>query len=222
MSLNNHYLTGDQIILEAQSGGNCVVNATADKEQRVNDVLVTTHRENSFDVHKPCNIEGNTHITGNLTVTGGLTSATPAIDNNRVLINTDPNVVADSTLLPVKDIRTNPVSGWYLNNAGGDKFNFYYYGKTNLPEVHTFDELKYLYALAEIIQGGNVYFSVYTVRQNDGNDAGSWYRSRHNYIINGTGTTAETGIRLLYVNLGEEPSDVYLITPLKLIRHITQ
>jgi len=209
MSQNNAYLTGDQIILNPQGNENVVVNARADKEQRVNDELVTTHREASFDVHKPTNIEGNTHITGNLTVTGGLTSATPAIDNNRVLINSDPNVVADSSILPVKDTRTNPVSGWYLQNTGADKFNFYYYGKTNLPEVHTFDELKYLYALAEIIQGGNMFFSVYTVRQNDGNDAGAWYRSRHTYIINGTGSTGETGIRLLYVNLGEQPSDIF-------------
>ncbi len=209
MSQNNAYLTGDQIILEPQSGGNVVVNSTADKEQKVNSELITTHREASFDIHKPTNIEGNTHITGNLTVTGGLTSATPAIDNNRVLINSDPNVIADSTILPIKDVRASPVSGWYVQNTGADKFNFYYYGKTNLPEVHTFDELKYLYCLAEIIQGGNVFFSVYTVRQNDGHDAGAWYRSRHNYIIDGTGSTAETGIRLLYVNLGEQPSDIF-------------
>ena len=155
-------------------------------------------------------LDKNTTINGNLVVSGSLTSETPAIDNNRVLINTDPNVVADSSLLPVKDIRPAPVSGWYVNNAGvGDKFNFYYYGKTNLPEVHTFGELKYLYCLSEIINGGNVFFSVYTQRQNDGNDAGSWYRSRHNYVINGTGSTTETGIRMLYVNLKEEPSDIF-------------
>lgn len=181
-----------------------------------NNTLLTTNKENLIIndnlTVKPEEvvIDKNTTINGNLVVSGSLTSETPAIDNNRLLLNTDSNVVADSSLLPVKDVRASPVGGWYVNNAGtGDKFNFYYYGKTNLPEVHTLEELKYLYCLVDIISGGNMYFSVYTQRQNDGNDAGSWYRSRINYIINGTGSTTETGISLMTVNLKEEPVDIF-------------
>jgi len=181
-----------------------------------NNTLLTTNKENLIIndnlTVKPEEvvIDKNTTINGNLVVSGSLTSETPAIDNNRLLLNTDSNVVADSSLLPVKDVRASPVGGWYVNNAGtGDKFNFYYYGKTNLPEVHTLAELKYLYCLVDIINGGNMYFSIYTQRQNDGNDAGAWYRSRINYIINGTGSTPQTGISLLTVNLKEEPVDIF-------------
>ena len=187
-----------------------IMNHTAD------DVSLLTTNTNKLKINDNLTVnpdeivlDQNTTINGNLVVSGSLTSETPAIDNNRVLMNSDPNVVADSSLLPIKDPRTTPVSGWYVQNSGADKFNFYYYGKTNLPEVHTFGELKYLYCLAEIISGGNMFFSVYTQRQNDGNDAGSWYRSRHTYIMNGTGTTGETGIRMLYVNLKEQPSDIF-------------
>ena len=208
--MSNTYLKGNEIILQPrEAGDNVQVNSLGDKEQRVNAELVTTHREASFDIHKPTNIEGNTHITGNLTVTGGLTSATPAIDNNRLVMNTDLNSIADSTLLPIKDPSSSPMAGWYINNAGGDKANYYFYGKSNLPEVHTLDELKYLYALVDIRAGGNLYLNVYTQRQNDGNDAGSWYRSRLNYIIGGSGSTATTGLSLLYVNNGEQPSDIF-------------
>lgn len=198
------------------------INISGGKELRIlnhssDDVSLLTTNTRKLNINNNLTInpdeivlDKNTTINGNLVVSGSLTSETPAIDNNRVLINTDPNVVADSTLLPVKDVRTSPVSGWYVQNAGtGDKFNFYYYGKTNPTEVHTFGDLKYLYCLGEIINGGNVFFSVYTQRQNDGNDAGSWYRSRHNYVINGTGSTIETGIRMLYVNLKEEPADIF-------------
>lgn len=196
-------------------------NISSGKELRImnhtsDDVSLLTTNTNKLNINNNLTVnpneiilDKNTTINGNLVVSGSLTSETPAIDNNRVLINTDPNVIADSTIAPIKDIRALPVSGWYVLNSGADKFNFYYYGKTNLPEVHTFGELKYLYCLAEIINGGNVYFSVYTQRQNDGNDAGSWYRSRHNYIINGIGATTETGIRMLYVNLKEQPSDIF-------------
>ena len=208
--MSNTFLKGNEIILQPREGGdNVQVNSLGDKEQRVNSELVTTHREASFDIHKPTNIEGNTHITGNLTVTGGLTSATPAIDNNRLVMNTDANSIADSTLLPIKDPTSAPMAGWYINNAGGDKANYYFYGKTNLPEVHTLDELKYLYALVDIRAGGNLYLNVYTQRQNDGNDAGAWYRSRLNYIIGGSGSTGTTGLSLLYVNKGEQPSDIF-------------
>ena len=199
---NKTIVNGREMRISNHSGVDNNTKITTNKENLIiNDNLTVKPEEVVIDK--------NTTINGNLVVSGSLTSETPAIDNNRLLLNTDSNVVADSSLLPVKDIRASPVGGWYVNNNGADKFNFYYYGKTNLPEVHTLAELKYLYCLVDIINGGNMYFSVYTQRQNDGNDAGSWYRSRINYIINGTGSTTETGISLMTVNLKEEPVDIF-------------
>ena len=199
--MSKNISSAKELIIMNHTADDVSLLTTNTKKLKINDNLTVNSDEIVLDK--------NTTINGNLVVSGSLTSETPAIDNNRVLMNSDPNVVADSSLLPIKDPRTAPVSGWYVQNSGANKFNFYYYGKTNLPEVHTFGELKYLYCLAEIISGGNVYFAVYTQRQNDGNDAGSWYRSRHNYVINGTGSTGETGIRMLYTNLKEEPSDIF-------------
>ena len=79
-----------------------------------NNTLLTTNKENLIIndnlTVKPEEvvIDKNTTINGNLVVSGSLTSETPAIDNNRLLLNTDSNVVADSSLLPVKDVRASP------------------------------------------------------------------------------------------------------------------
>ncbi len=208
MSLN--FIHGKTIHLEDNGTGNFIeVKSEKERHDYSEEVHNCTSNAQSVTYHIPVNIEADTNIDGNLVVSGSLTSSTPAIDNNRLVLNTDLNSIADSTLLPIKDINSAPMAGWYINNAGaGDKANYYFYGKTS-PEVHTLDELKYIYALCDIRAGGNLYLNVYTERQNDGNDAGAWYRSRLNYLIEGSGSTATTGLALLKANLGEEPSDIF-------------
>ena len=206
---NLNFIHGSTIHLEDNSVLDFIeVKSEKERHDYAEQVHNCTSNAQSVNYHIPVNIEDNVHIDGNLVVSGSLTSSTPAIDNNRIVLNTDLNSIADSTLLPIKDPGTSPMAGWYVNNAGGDKANYYFYGKTS-PEVHTLDELKYIYALCDVRSGGNLFLSVYTERQFDGNDAGSWYRSRKNYIIEGTRSTATTGLALLKANLGEEPSDIF-------------
>ena len=209
---HNHDIKANDINLKGSSADRIRVTIENEEKRYIEanniDTHIITNNSNSCNFHVPVNIDGNTNIDGNLVVSGSLTSSTPAIDNNRLVLNTDLNSIADSTLLPIKDPGTSPMAGWYINNAGGDKANFYFYGKTS-PEVHTLDELKYIYALCDIRAGGNLYLNVYTERQNDGSDAGSWYRSRINYIVEGSGSTPTTGLALLTAVRSEEPSDIF-------------
>jgi hypothetical protein len=87
--------------------------------------------------------------------------------------------------------------GWYYKNSAGNvdpqgnpstKINWYFggagYGKT-LGSVTTLAmNLNHF----QLPGSGNVFLTIYTKFQGDGNDGGSWYRSRLNYLINPTST----------------------------------
>lgn len=79
--------------------------------------------------------------------------------------------------------------GWYfINDATGKKVNWYFYdGAANNVQLQNFCA----YAVVTIDSTSDddaPFFGVYTARQNDGQDAASWYRSRQVYIINGAFT----------------------------------
>lgn len=75
--------------------------------------------------------------------------------------------------------------GWYYKNDGDggfNKINWYFYADSDAIAV-TVGDLSSLYAVAEVRSDStdNFHLAYYTIRQNDGNDAGSWYRSRQVY-----------------------------------------
>lgn len=118
-----------------------------------------------------------------------------------LLSNEDANIYADGKKgLP--DSRN--VEGWnFQNEYQGEKVNWYFLNGETAKEPILLRELKGMYAVAKIYNEREFFFSVYTKRENDGNDV-SWYRSRMTYLT----TTAFDGLsgQDVLVYFGEEPS----------------
>jgi len=76
--------------------------------------------------------------------------------------------------------------GWNFEN-NSNKINWYYfYQISGSPRQYTLGDLESVYVKAlsrHATETRIPFLTVYTVRQNDGNDAGSWYRSRLNYEL---------------------------------------
>jgi hypothetical protein len=94
----------------------------------------------------------------------------------------DVTVYADAAP-PKKDPQGD--EGWYYKNDGDggfNKINWYFYADSDAIAV-TVGDLSSLYAVAEVRSDStdNFHLAYYTIKQNDGNDAGSWYRSRQVY-----------------------------------------
>lgn len=75
--------------------------------------------------------------------------------------------------------------GWYYKNDGSggfNKINWYFYTDTDSIAV-TVGDLQSLYAAAEVRSDStdSFHLAYYTIPLGDGNDAGSWYRSRQVY-----------------------------------------
>lgn len=95
--------------------------------------------------------------------------------------------------------------GWYfINNTAGKKINWYFFdGAAN--DVRLADFSAYAVVTIDSTSNDNApFFGLYTIRQNDGQDAASWYRSRLVYIINGSFTP---GTKYL-IHFGADP-EVY-------------
>jgi len=97
--------------------------------------------------------------------------------------------------------------GWYYISAGSpDKINWYFFSSDNATV--TVDNFTGMYAVGQVDSDSSDCFHLayYTVAQGDGNDAGSWYRSRQVYCPSGDFSRGKKC--LFYV--GQEPSaDVY-------------
>ena len=121
--------------------------------------------------------------------------------STRLLSNRDSDIFADNK---AGKLDPNGLSGWNFNNDyQGEKVNWYYVYNRNTNDSMTLESLTSMYAVVKIYNEREFHFSVYTKRQNDGNDY-SWYRSRVNYEL----TTAFDGLsgETVLVYFGEEPT----------------
>lgn len=89
--------------------------------------------------------------------------------------------------------------GWYFKNiTAGQKINWYFFSYTQqtiqLGQVNSF------WAVVTVYTTKLPFLSLYTIKQNDGQDAASWYRSRISYV---GATPAAPGTYLLHV--GTDP-----------------
>ena len=96
-----------------------------------------------------------------------------------ILLNTNQLVYADAS---PAEINPNGFAGWYfINNLPAKKINWYFFGPSLNVSI-ALSELNSLYCVANLNSNNELFFfTVYTRRQNDGNDAGSFYRSRITY-----------------------------------------
>lgn len=87
--------------------------------------------------------------------------------------------------------------GWYYKNSAGltdnqgnpaTKINWYFGGAGYEKTLGTIGSLAMNLNFFQLPGSGNVFLTIYTKFQGDGNDAGSWYRSRLNYLITPTAT----------------------------------
>jgi len=117
-----------------------------------------------------------------------------------------------TTPVPVADANGRP--GWsYSKAAGGgadDKFNYFFYGGTyeNLKLKH----VKSMYFCGSIDAWTNdaqqaPFFIIYTKMKLDGTDAGSFYHSKHAYVLHVGSQLIRAGERCLYYCLATPNED---------------
>lgn len=100
-------------------------------------------------------------------------------------LNSNASVYADGAP-GIEDPQNRP--GWYfINNTAGKKVNWYFYTGSDGITLGNFSA----YAVVTLDNPSNdnaPFFGIYTAKQNDGNDASSWYRSRVVYVVPGSFT----------------------------------
>lgn len=116
-----------------------------------------------------------------------------------VLFEDDASVYADGTA-PIEDPTGR--DGWYYKSAGSpEKINWYFHdGQTNPVTVGQWETL-YTVATVDSSSNDTFHLSYYTLPLGDGQDAGSWYRSRIIYVPSGN---FERGVKTLFY-MGQEP-----------------
>ena len=94
------------------------------------------------------------------------------------LLNTNPYVYADGAQGIPDPLRS--TAGWYYKNSDDltDKINWYYVNNNNPAVTMTLANFTAQYAVIDLRTAAAPFFVVYTKPTGDGNDAGSWYRSR--------------------------------------------
>jgi len=106
----------------------------------------------------------------------------PASDVTPLKLN-DPAVYADGAAGGADPVGS---EGWNFEN-NDNKINWYYfYQVSGSPRQYTLADLESVYVklLSRHATATRIPFlTIYTVRENDGNDAASWYRSRLNYEL---------------------------------------
>lgn len=92
--------------------------------------------------------------------------------------------------------------GWYYKSAGSpEKINWYFHdGQANPVTVGQWETL-YTVATVDSSSNDTFHLSYYTYPLGDGQDAGSWYRSRIVYVPSGN---FERGVKTLFY-MGQEP-----------------
>ena len=125
--------------------------------------------------------------------------ATSIVDANTrsTLLDTQVSVFADGEHA-VKDPQGAP--GWYYQNTENRKVNWYFYGDTDVTS-YTYGDFGGAYMVVDIrTVGSNLYWSLYTRPQLDGDDQASWYRSRVNYENASTMQAATAGRYLVHTS----------------------
>lgn len=121
-----------------------------------------------------------------------------------VLFEDDAAVYADATA-PIEDPTGR--DGWYYKSSGSpNKVNWYFHdGQSNPVTVGQWERL-YTVATVDSSSNDTFHLAYYTFPLGDGQDAGSWYRSRIVYVPSGS---FERGVKTLFY-MGQEPdSSVY-------------
>jgi hypothetical protein len=115
--------------------------------------------------------------------------------SRRTLLSTDPTVYTDGAV-GVKDPTK---AGWrYVSAGGGDKINWYFYTAPNQIN-YTLGQFQGMYTIIYQRKANSVFFfTIYTVPQNDGNDAGGFYRSRITYGDLSQFTSLTPATRVVY------------------------
>lgn len=135
-------------------------------------------------------------------------SADQSLQSSIDSLNSSSDVIFEDSAATYAD-GTAPVAspkghdGWYYISAGSpDKINWYFFSADNATV--TIDNFTGMYAVGQVdsSNGDTFHLAYYTVAQGDGNDAGSWYRSRQVFIPNGSFSRGKKC--LFYV--GQEPS----------------
>jgi len=106
-------------------------------------------------------------------------------ENSTTLLNTNQTVYADGSRGFADP--NQQVSGWYYKNSLDvtDKINWYFMGNLNPQQTMNLTSLTSGYVVINYRSGAEIpFFSIYTSREFDGNDAGAWYRSRLTYHTN--------------------------------------
>ena len=94
--------------------------------------------------------------------------------------------------------------GWYYKNSAGlfdsqgnpaTKINWYFGGEGYNKLLGQIGTLALNINFFTANASGEVFLTIYTKLQGDGSDAGSWYRSRQNYLI----TPAQTGKQVVFL-----------------------
>lgn len=101
------------------------------------------------------------------------------------ILNTNASVFADGRP-GTQDPQNRP--GWYFTNVStGQKINWYFYDGSDNITLGNFSA--YAVVTTDDVSNDNApFFGVYTAKQNDGQDAASWYRSRRVYVPTATMT----------------------------------
>ena len=96
----------------------------------------------------------------------------------------DPSIYADGAAGQADPTGS---EGWNYVNTGTNKINWYhFYQISGSPRQYTLGDVESVYvkALSRHATATRLpYLTIYTVKENDGQDAGSWYRSRLNFEL---------------------------------------
>lgn len=91
--------------------------------------------------------------------------------------------------------------GWYFKNDNSlpvNKINWYFFSYTQ--QTISYGQVDNFWAVVKIYQTRLPFLTLYTIKQNDGQDAASWYRSRVSYVAP---NPSSTGTYLLHI--GADP-----------------
>lgn len=145
--------------------------------------------------------EASTRASADLALQAQITSIQGA---EGVLFEDNVGTYADGAA-GIKD--PNGRDGWYFKN-NNNKINWYFFDGSQ--ESVTVSQFESIYSVATVdaplTSSDTFLMAYYTMPQGDGQDAGSWYRSRQVYVPN---NSFERGVKSLFY-VGAEPSaDLY-------------
>ena len=126
-------------------------------------------------------------------------------ESNATLLNTNADVYADGDAGIADPLTT--TAGWYFKNTDDltNKINWYYAQNVSASSIMNLGSLTNQWAIVDVRAEGSPFFTVYTAKENDGNDAGSWYRSSIVYKPQ-VDLTAYIG-QTIMLYWGDEPSE---------------